>query len=90
MERPPDHSEHPGARVRVVVLRGGLDEDSFSRAVSQATGTDPEPLGTVEGVFRSGKVAEVAAELLQATFPDRVVTIEEWSERHRVTVRFKP
>ena len=89
MKRPPGDTEQPGRRVRVVVLRGGLDEDSFSRAVSQATGTDPEPPGTVEGIFRSGASAEVAAEQIQASFPDRVVTIEEWSQRHRVTVRFK-
>jgi hypothetical protein len=55
--------------------------------VSRATGTRREPPEWIEGAFQSEAVAELVAAKLRAAFPDRVVTVEERSPVHRVTVR---
>jgi hypothetical protein len=80
-------SNRPFEAAFIMTLQGGRVEGSLSRAVSEATGTTPEPAGMVEGVFASEAVAEAVAEQLRAAFPEREVTIEDGDAPHRVRVR---
>jgi len=76
LKLPTDHGDEPIAL-----------ESPLRRAVSNATGTSPEPPTTVEGVFGSGAVAEAVADMLRAAFPDQVVTVEDGNAPHRVKVQ---